>query len=202
MFNKEEQRQRAAAFSAKQLAAGKVEPTFAPIAPKSLSSFSKMPEPMVSAGGWPFSARPVSNFSDASLPAKMPAPGMSSLEISAAYAALSAKEKEKATKQALTMAAILGPHVKSKPVAAFLVEAARKKKLPYDRVPFTNEFGQVIQPDSPVVYAASGFNHSTKIRKGVYLGSKSVNGRVTSVSVISDKGDRTTLPSKRIYQTV
>lgn len=84
--------------------------------------------------------------------------------------------------------------------------------------PFTNEFGQEIQPGDTVVMVASGYNHSVRIRRGTYVGLREDRrGDVESVVVKypttvtrwasdykshwkEDVVKQTTLPLMRIYK--
>jgi Tfp pilus assembly protein PilP len=100
----------------------------------------------------------------------------------------------------------------------------KAKKLSYEVLPFTNDLGQVIQPGQKVIAVTSGFNHSTKIALGTYLGSRSSS---VVVRVLRNKSRwvdldgnpctyytpkakyvtfkqecQASLPSKRIYPTV
>lgn len=119
--------------------------------------------------------------------------------------------------------------VTPKPVIKVKAEP-KAKKIGYLIEPFTNEFGQVIQPGDKIIAVAQGYNHSVSVHKGIYLGlRKSGMFKVSSVSVryqiettihVNAKGNpcsyrdqgakqtktvkevQSSLPSKRIYPTV
>jgi Tfp pilus assembly protein PilP len=119
--------------------------------------------------------------------------------------------------------------VSAKPVVKVKAEP-KAKKIGYLIEPFTNEFGQVIQPGDKIIAVAQGYQHSIKVRNGIYLGlRRDQNGKVSSVSIrykvkdtkyVNAKGNTcswrdqdaeaisfsrevgTSLPSKRIYPTV
>lgn len=98
-------------------------------------------------------------------------------------------------------------------------KVAKPQKLSYEVLPFTNHLGQVINPGDDVIMMASGYNHNTKVRKGIYLGVRMNYGKVSSVSLSYEanvskwdsvkrqrvdlglKTVRTSLPGKRIYPT-
>lgn len=117
--------------------------------------------------------------------------------------------------------------------ATKIVKAKRTpkpKKVTYDVVPFTNNFGQVCYPGQKVIAVSAGYNHTTKIAIGVYLGLRTaVPAKVRSVVVrvtrkkshwVNAAGEKcsfrdhgakyvqkdvecqTSLPSRRIYPTV
>lgn len=116
-----------------------------------------------------------------------------------------------------------------KPVKAKAQKVPKAKKLTYAVEPFTNELGQVIQPGDHIIAVTQGYNHSTKVRKGIYLGLRFASkGKVSSVVVkVQTSGYRwvdasgkqchysgegvknekytyerqSSLPSKRIYPT-
>lgn len=105
----------------------------------------------------------------------------------------------------------------------------KAKKLTYAVEPFTNELGQTIQPGDHIIAVSQGYNHSTKVRKGIYLGVRFTSkGKVSTVVVkvqmsgyrwVDASGEpchysgegvknekytyerQSSLPSKRIYPT-
>jgi len=122
----------------------------------------------------------------------------------------------------------------SAPAVAAAVSTALKKKEPkmavnYSAEPFTNHLGQVIQPGQKIICVSQGYNHTTKVGIGEYLGlRRDSRGQVRNVVVtrtIEKYGyqlngkpaayktpgasyakysyfGKTSLPSKRIYPTV
>lgn len=123
----------------------------------------------------------------------------------------------------------------SAPVVAAAVSAALKKKkeprmaVKYSAESFTNHLGQTIQVGQKVICVTQGYNHSTKVSFGQYLGlRRDSRGNVRNVVVnrtIEKNGyqlngkparwntpggsyakftftGKTSLPSKRIYPTI
>ena len=76
----------------------------------------------------------------------------------------------------------------------------RLANLGYDRIPFKNEFDQVIQPNTAVIYIATE-GSTKKVFKGRYLGCTMIKGRVSTTIVNCDGGGRVSLRSHRIYPT-
>jgi Tfp pilus assembly protein PilP len=104
-----------------------------------------------------------------------------------------------------------------------------KMAVNYEAEPFTNSLGQTIQPGQKVICVSQGYNHSTKVSMGEYLGLRRdsrgqvrnvvvnrtsekfgyrLNGKPASYGTSGAKYEkftytgRTSLPSKRIYPTV
>ena len=99
----------------------------------------------------------------------------------------------------------------------------------YSAEPFTNHLGQTIQPGQKIICVSQGYNHSTKVGIGEYLGLRrdsrgqvrnvvvtrtlekygyQVNGKPAAVRTPGASygkylfTGKTSLPSKRIYPTV
>jgi hypothetical protein len=132
------------------------------------------------------------------------------------------------------MTTVNGSQKYSAPIAAAAVSATLKKKEPkmavnYSAEPFTNALGQVIQPGQKVVCVSQGYNHTTKVALGEYLGLRrdsrgnvrnvvvsrteqksgyQINGKPASYKTAGASygkythTGKTSLPSKRIYPTV
>jgi hypothetical protein len=124
------------------------------------------------------------------------------------------------------------PAARPQPVAAPV--ALKTKKEPkmavnYSAEPFTNSLGQTIQPGQKIICVSQGYNHTTKVSMGTYLGlRRDSRGGVRNVVVtraLEKYGyqlngvsatyktpgatyakyiatGKTSLPSKRIYPTV
>lgn len=57
-------------------------------------------------------------------------------------------------------------------------------KSVFQAIPFTNHFGQVIEPGEKVVCVSQGYNHSIGVRIATYLGANiRADGKVASVQV-------------------
>jgi hypothetical protein len=131
------------------------------------------------------------------------------------------------------MTTVNGSQKYSAPIAAAAVSATLKKEpkmaVNYSAEPFTNHLGQVIQVGQKVICVSQGYNHTTKVSLGTYLGlRRDSRGNVRNVVVmrtiekygyqLNGKSasyktpgasygkfthtGKTSLPSKRIYPTV
>jgi hypothetical protein len=139
----------------------------------------------------------------------------------------SAPTLSKAWPFTLPTAAHLQPTVT--PVAPLIKKKEPKMAVNYSAEPFTNSLGQTIQPGQKVICVSQGYNHTTKVGFGEYLGlRRDSRGNVRNVVVmrtIEKYGyqlngktatyktagasyakyittGKTSLPSKRIYPTV
>lgn len=63
----------------------------------------------------------------------------------------------------------------------------KSRLKPYFAESFKNDIGQEVNVGDTVISVASGYNHSTKVRKGVYMGvRKDLRGRISTVVVLSE----------------
>jgi hypothetical protein len=126
------------------------------------------------------------------------------------------------------------PDTRLKVLSPPVQPAVKTKKEPkmavnYSAEPFTNHLGQVIQVGQKVVCVSQGYNHTTKVSLGTYLGLRHRNGGGVRNVVVTRTEEKhgyqvngksasyktpgasygkfthtgkTSLPSKRIYPTV
>jgi hypothetical protein len=117
----------------------------------------------------------------------------------------------------------------SKSVVTIIKKKEPKMAVNYSAEPFTNHLGQTIQVGQKVICVSQGYNHTTKVSLGTYLGLRHRNGGGVRNVVVTRTEEKhgyqlngksstyktpgasygkfthtgkTSLPSKRIYPTV